>query len=1002
MARRIKQRVFSGSLAHNFSTTGATLPYNAAGKIAAQSFTSSMWVMAGPESIAVSGTHNLLGCAPSTFLVSQFGAQLLVYIAGTIRHTDPTFFTTRANRWVHLTIVCNNTANTISTYADGELTLTTAAVPAWNLTNNHNYEIGAGTFNGMIASSFESTVRHWNGVAMTAGQVAALYYDDIDPVPANKIVEALFAEQTGTTMANTGTMGGSFSFVASGWSFNVPFCKVRRATVNLLPNSEAPTNANWPLNTGLASVVVDAGVPHPTRASGVVQRATENVALSGHVARAYPLGSAAEMDANPQIVNTALRFTVKVKKGVGRDWLLIGVSTTIASCSFNMATGQISTAVLPNNANAAVSVLGNGWYEVTMFASPIANVNRTCCMWMSNADGSVSYTGDGSYFYFCDPTCQAVESPPDYTRGLNYNGVQSTLLTSQNLARYSQDFSNAAWTKTFLSAPVLVSAGGGPGGLPTWRLTDTAVLGVHVTLQSITADTVQSKQLRTISAIVKNETRRWIAITYDAGNQGSYFDLQNGVLGTTFMQAGSGGFASITPLGDGFYLCSITCNSAITPNTTASVYLASADNGATYTGDGSSILLSAVWVTNTNGRAEYVATTSGAINTGTPRYQTPRQNLIRFSNDMTQVAAFALTNLTSIVALGNVGPGGMPAFRMTDNVGAGGHYTSQTISPVPTIGRAYTLSANVRAGTKTAVVLAPEGAGFQVTYDLTAVTATTGVGAPLGTSITPLGDGWYRCALTFVSAGASGYRFYISPTAYVADGTGTMDWCGLQLTEASGVANYVATGTATTSEGAPRGLVGQQNLIIRTGALDNAVTWIPSLTTIAAGATDPQGGSTAFTLRETNGGTTIYSFLQTPPAALVRNVAFTFSIYVKRGTGTRNLCLGANSGQIAAFYDLATGAIPSGGLYDPQGNVIGRAMEAVGDGWYRCSVTYYQNSSTSVIVYVAQGTTTTITGDTANTLILWHPQMTQSTGLSPYVETTTTAINAGAPRGQSL
>ncbi len=975
------------------TASGATLPYNAAGKVGTQSFTSAMWVKASPETLAVLATHTLLAATNSVFLISQYGSGILVYINGTIRHNDASIFLGKALRWVHITVVCNNTANTISTYIDGELSLTTSSVPAWNLTGNNAYDIGAGTFNGMTGASAETCVRHWNGIAMSASQVAALYYDDVDPDPSKKIVEALFSELVGTSVANTGTLGGTFvgsaGFGTSGWSIDAPGCQVRNALQNLLRQSNVFTNAVWTATSLTASV---SPLAHPTRVGANVYRLTEPV--SGVTAHVIGQAPAAPGSLSGQLTH----WTVKVRGGGGRAFVGIFANSGAYGLFVQLSNGAAGT----NSARSyTITDLGNSWYQVDIVGVSDGNEPR---IYLASANGVVSYAGDGSYIDVCDAQYRILDTAPDYLDTTTYAvlaGGQGTPPV-QNLARYSQDFSNAAWTKTFLSAPVLVSAGGGPGGLPTWRLTDTAVLGVHVTLQSITADTVQSKQLRTISAIVKNETRRWIAITYDAGNQGSYFDLQNGVLGTTFMQAGSGGFASITPLGDDFYLCSITCNSAITPNTTASVYLASADNGATYTGDGSSILLSAVWVTNTNGRAEYVATTSGAVNTGTPRYQTPRQNLIRFSNDMTQVAAFALTNLTSITALGNVGPAGLPAFRMTDNVGAGGHYTSQTISPVPTIGRAYTLSANVRAGTKTAIVLAPEGAGFQVTYDLTAVTATTGVGAPLGTSITPLGDGWYRCAVTFVSAGASGYRFYISPTAYVADGAGTMDWCGLQLTEASGVANYVATGTATTNEGAPRGLVGQQNLIIRTGALDNAVTWIPSLTTIAAGAADPQGGSTAFTLRETNGGTTIYSFLQTPPAALVRNVAFTFSIYVKRGTGTRNICLGANSGQIAAFYDLATGAIPSGGLYDPQGNVIGRAMEAMGDGWYRCSVTYYQNSSTSVIVYVAQGTTTTITGDTANTLILWHPQMTQSTGLSPYVETTTTTINAGAPRGQSL
>ncbi len=998
MARRIKQRVFKGSLAHNFSSTGATQAYNAAGQIGTQSFTASMWVKASPETIAVSGTHNLWR-APG-LLVSQFGAQILVYIDGVLRHADPTFFSARANRWVHIVVVCNNTANTISTYADGELSLTTSAIPAWNLTVVQAWEIGASTFNGMIAVSSESTVQHWNGIAMTASQVASLYYDDIDPDSTKKIIEVLFSEQAGVTAVNTGTLGGSFTITSTAWSSDVPGCVVRRARRNYLPYSNAPTNANWTINSGLASVTADGGVPHPTRASGVVYRATENTANSGHVARVYPGNSAAFGNS---LAGLDVRFSTKVKKGVGRDFVYFALNISALGVYFELATGVFRnpTAGIRYGAKS----LGSGWYEVWVAGTSTVAGNGVPALWMSNVPGNISYLGDSSYFYLCDPTLQPIEYAPDYvettTAGAAYFGEEGSP-QEENLFKYSEDTSSAAWTKSGFTT---TTGQTDPlGGTTAVALFETAANVQHaITLPQV----MTGNRWYCMSAYVKRgPTSRTTFLLAPTNILGLYFDastLTTQLYNTSALEA-YGGYEDVgngwyriwvagymNTAGAGYASCRVdTCVGGVG---TTSVYLGDAAYSA---------LVWGLQMTEGRNLTSYVKTVESAINSGAPRGQAPSQNLIRFSNDMTQVAAFALTNLTSIVALGNVGPGGLPAFRMADNVGAGGHYTSQTISPVPTIGRAYTLSANVRAGTKTAIVLAPEGAGFQVTYDLTAVTATTGVGAPLGTSITPLGDGWYRCSVTFVSAGASGYRFYISPTAYVADGTGTMDWCGLQLTEASGVANYVATGTATTNEGAPRGLVGQQNLIIRTGALDNAVTWIPSLTTIAAGAADPQGGSTAFTLRETNGGTTIYSFLQTPPAALVRNVAFTFSIYVKRGTGTRNICLGANSGQIAAFYDLTTGAIPSGGLYDPQGNVIGRAMEAVGDGWYRCSVTYYQNSSTSVIVYVAQGTTTTITGDTANTLILWHPQMTQSTGLSPYVETTTTAINAGAPRGQSL
>ena len=965
-ARRFKQRAFGGSVTLTPST-GAVYIVNAGIAPGTSSFSIEFWAKISGESYAEAATHQLAGISTAAYattgcLISQFANQLIFYSnPGT--NVGITLPSSVRDTWTHFVVVYSSVSG-ISFYLNGEL-VSGPTARSCNITGT-TLETGSGGLSGLKSGNM-GQYRYWKGVALTTAQVAALFYDDL--LPSTPYCEAKFSELSGASVANTGSLGVAFTIGATTWNIDTPPGQLRNALQNLLPQSNVFTNAVWTTSSLTATV---SPLAHPTRPGANVYRLTEPV--SGATPHAIGQAPSAPLTLSGRIIH----WTVKVRGGGGRAFAGIFANGGAWGLFVQLSNGAAGT----NSAQSySITDLGNSWYQVDVVGVSDGILAR---IYLASANGVVTYAGDGSYIDVCDAQYRILDTSAEYLDTTTYAvlaGGQGAPPV-QNLPLYSQDFSVASWSKTQLDAPVLVSANGGPGGLPIWRLTDTVAAGTHVMAQNVAADTRQPSLLRTITVVAKNETRGWIAVTYDAANQGAYFDLANGAIGTKFFQANSGATARIVALGDGWYSCSITCNAAIASNTTASVYLASADGVVTYAGNGSSVLIGSVSVSNTNGPTAYAATTLSAVNTGTPRYQTPQQNLIRFSNDMTQVAAFALTNLTSIVALGNVGPGGLPAFRMTDNVGAGGHYTSQTISPVPTIGRAYTLSANVRAGTKTAIVLAPEGAGFQVTYDLTAVTATTGIGAPLGTSITPLVDGWYRCALTFASAGASGYRFYISPTAYVADGTGTMDWCGLQLTEASGVANYVATGTATTNEGAPRGQVPLQNLLNNSEYI-GAASWTVqagSVVTIQPGL--GVGGYNAALLDLTataanqgvfqSCGNTGGSTPATP------NRVYTMQCYMKAGSV-------ADVGKIARIIS------PNGGT--------SQTLHTLTTEWVLVSLTEPYNGS----AVQSSGLWVRKVAGGADLILVSQPSFSMASGVVPYAPTYTSTqyIREGAPRGQS-
>jgi hypothetical protein len=146
-----------------------------------------------------------------------------------------------------------------------------------------------------------------------------------------------------------------------------------------------------------------------------------------------------------------------------------------------------------------------------------------------------------------------------------------------NLVLYSDDFSNAVWAKTrsSISSNTIVS----PDGTLTGDklVEDTSATMTH---PLTTPFTPASATTFTYSVYLKAAERTWAAIQFDS--LVTYFDLTNGVLGTV----ASGITASITPVGNGWFRCSVTRTFTSTSATTIFHYPATANNTISYTGNG--------------------------------------------------------------------------------------------------------------------------------------------------------------------------------------------------------------------------------------------------------------------------------------------------------------------------------------------------------------------------------------------------------------------------------
>jgi hypothetical protein len=151
-----------------------------------------------------------------------------------------------------------------------------------------------------------------------------------------------------------------------------------------------------------------------------------------------------------------------------------------------------------------------------------------------------------------------------------------------NLLTYSTQFDNAAWTKG--EATVSANAVAAPDGTTTAdKLTENTVNDAH---EAYRADVTLANVAHTWSVYAKPAGRTWLAINaYDGSGHNTYFNLSGaGAVGTS----AAGNTGSITALANGWYRCVVTRTAAATAAGGGGFIIASADNTASYAGDGSS------------------------------------------------------------------------------------------------------------------------------------------------------------------------------------------------------------------------------------------------------------------------------------------------------------------------------------------------------------------------------------------------------------------------------
>jgi hypothetical protein len=191
--------------------------------------------------------------------------------------------------------------------------------------------------------------------------------------------------------------------------------------------------------------------------------------------------------------------------------------------------------------------------------------------------GAQAETGDIATDYIATTTAAVSVGPVSGLPRLDYLGstCPRLLLEPQrsSLYTFSEQIDNAAWGKTNVSVTANNTAS--PDG---YTNADKVVANTTNGVHRVEQDRATATQVATQSVFAKASGYNFIAL--ENGGELAYFNISTGVVGAV-----SGGTASIQDYGNGWYRCIFTATAA---NTKSYIYIASANNTASFAGDNTS------------------------------------------------------------------------------------------------------------------------------------------------------------------------------------------------------------------------------------------------------------------------------------------------------------------------------------------------------------------------------------------------------------------------------
>lgn len=219
----------------------------------------------------------------------------------------------------------------------------------------------------------------------------------------------------------------------------------------------------------------------------------------------------------------------------------------------------------------------------------------------------------------------------------------------------------------------------------------------------------------------------------------------------------------------------------------------------------------------------------------------------------------------------------------------------------------------------------------------------------------------------------SGYKVGTLYSAKPTDGTGDM--------------TFTRTGdTATRVNSA--GIIERciTNLALQSNVFSNA-SWTKTNTTIGTGITDPNGGTTAFSLAGSSATSNTKTISQSPFTS--SSDIKTFSIYAK--ANTHSFFQIRTSASASTNFDLTNGTFQNG-------SQLFGSITSIGGGWYRCQVTSTSaTANTAVLIQLVDSLSAAVNeaSTTTNSIYIWRAQAQTGDFATNYIDTTTAAVTQG-------
>jgi hypothetical protein len=362
------------------------------------------------------------------------------------------------------------------------------------------------------------------------------------------------------------------------------------AEQNLLIRSQEFNQVGW--NWGSDTIVSGETATAPDGTT------TADSLVSGSTSAVHFINQPAVANANGQT------YSVYAKANT-LSILQLTVAATNVFANFDLSAGTVGT--VGDLSTATITSVGSGWYRcVLSTTSNIASsmyigvVSSTSAARLatSSTAGSIYLWGAqleqrSSVTAYNATTTSALTNyiPQLLTAPINsprfdFNPTTGESLgllieqSSTNLLTYSQDFSNAVWTKT--NTTVTTGANIAPDGTQTAnKLVESTSTSGHNVSALIT---VISATSYTSSIYAKASERGYILMFDNNLSVGKYFNL---ISGTILGNYGAGPTsATITSVGNGWYRCTITITTTSTNLTGVNVYISTDGSSISYTGNG--------------------------------------------------------------------------------------------------------------------------------------------------------------------------------------------------------------------------------------------------------------------------------------------------------------------------------------------------------------------------------------------------------------------------------